>query len=134
MNDELSDPSLSGILGIKEPGDSNSDTCLNNLRIPGVIQEGEPWAYQGRTGKVDGTIKYQGKWYEFDHIFVSGSFISDTNLFIDPGGKRIFAPGFLLENDASNTGVKPFRTYIGYRYNGGYSDHLPIYIDIWRKQ
>lgn len=42
----------------------------------------------------------------------------------------IFAPGFLLEADKSYLGVKPRRTYIGPRYNGGVSDHLPILLKI----
>ena len=42
----------------------------------------------------------------------------------------IFAPGFLLEEDKSYLGVKPRRTYIGPRYNGGVSDHLPILLKI----
>ena len=42
----------------------------------------------------------------------------------------IFAPEFLLEEDKSYLGVKPRRTYIGPRYNGGVSDHLPILLKI----
>ena len=31
--------------------------------------------------------------------------------------------------DAKWTGVKPYRTYSGQRYIGGFSDHLPVYVD-----
>ena len=35
---------------------------------------------------------------------------------------------FLLETDATHMGYKPYRTYLGPRYIGGYSDHLPIFL------
>jgi hypothetical protein len=47
---------------------------------------------------------------------------------------HIFEPDFLLEDDRVNMGKKPFRTYIGTRYNGGFADHLPVYLDITNNQ
>ncbi|MGM0648920.1 MAG: hypothetical protein ACQES1_00265, partial [Bacteroidota bacterium] len=28
---------------------------------------------------------------------------------------------------------KPYRTYIGYKYHGGYSDHLPVYLKLFKQ-
>lgn len=42
----------------------------------------------------------------------------------------IFYRDFLLKDDDTYFGKKPFRTFIGPRYEGGYSDHLPVFIDI----
>ena len=81
-----------------------------------------------------GTIRYRGNWYEFDHIFASGAFLKDTSLFVLPGSRRVFSPAFLLEEDPSIPGKRPFRTYLGYKYHGGFSDHLPVYIDMWRRK
>lgn len=64
-----------------------------------------------------GTIKYHGRWEQIDHFFVSPSM---------EGHMQIFAPPFLLEDDPAYLGTKPRRTYIGPRYHGGLSDHLPI--------
>ncbi len=64
-----------------------------------------------------GTIKYHGRWEQIDHFFVSPSM---------DGQMQIFAPPFLLEDDPAYLGTKPHRTYIGPRYHGGLSDHLPI--------
>ena len=64
-----------------------------------------------------GTLKYHGRWERIDHFFVSPTLNASM---------RIFAPGFLLEPDPAWLGSKPRRTYIGPRYNGGLSDHLPI--------
>ena len=43
---------------------------------------------------------------------------------------QIIRHPFLLEEDEKYGGDKPFRTYYGMKYNGGYSDHLPIVLDI----
>ena len=69
-----------------------------------------------------GTYRYQGEWESIDHVlvsrvlrdFVAESFIND-------------AP-FLLEEDKKYGGVKPLRTYNGYRYQRGFSDHLPLVV------
>ena len=42
----------------------------------------------------------------------------------------IFHPDFLFVNDENYGGKKLFRTYVGPRYHGGFSDHLPVYIDL----
>jgi hypothetical protein len=42
----------------------------------------------------------------------------------------IFAPDFLLEKDEKFNGVKPYRAFNGFKYNGGVSDHLPVYVDL----
>ena len=44
---------------------------------------------------------------------------------------QIYAPPFLLEPDPAWMGVKPRRTYVGPRYSGGLSDHLPICLELW---
>lgn len=42
----------------------------------------------------------------------------------------ILESGFLLETDEKYTGLKPFRTYFGYSYHGGISDHLPLLLHL----
>ncbi|MDE5424235.1 endonuclease [Ancylomarina sp. DW003] len=81
-----------------------------------------------------GSHKYQGVWGMLDQFIVSGSLIqTDGILQTDINGMHLFAPDYLIEKDRSYKGRCPFRTYIGYKYNGGFSDHLPIYLDLWRK-
>ncbi|MFW6275735.1 MAG: endonuclease, partial [bacterium] len=43
----------------------------------------------------------------------------------------IYQNEFLLEKDQKYMGEKPFRTYHGPAYHGGYSDHLPVYTDLF---
>ena len=69
-----------------------------------------------------GTYRYQGEWESIDHVLVSSvlrDFVAES--FIND------AP-FLLEEDKKYGGVKPLRTYNGYRYQRGFSDHLPLVV------
>jgi hypothetical protein len=123
FNDELTDPSLSKILGVRNPGIHLSDTLLYNTGAGSIGSH-----------RVMGTLKYGSTWYEFDHIFASASLFDDSGLHIRPGGKRVLKIGFLLEEDPVHTGIRPLRTYRGYKYCGGFSDHLPVYIDFYRNR
>ena len=79
-----------------------------------------------------GTIKYQGKWSVFDQIIVSGGLLRGT-LRTDANRCHIFRADYLFEPDPRYQGIQPFRTYIGTRYNKGFSDHLPVYLDVMMK-
>ena len=69
--------------------------------------------------KTPGTIKYRGVWEKIDHFFVGPSMQGSCR-------EEIFAPDFLLEEDKTYLGLKPRRSFVGPRHNGGVSDHLPI--------
>lgn len=74
-----------------------------------------------------GTYKYQGKWEILDHILVNGTLLLPGSPLSVPSGKaEIVRHPFLLQPDPKDLGIRPFRTYYGYRYHGGYSDHLPV--------
>lgn len=66
-----------------------------------------------------GTQKHQGTWSFLDQFYVSTSLCSQAAV-------RIFSPEWLLEEDVKYLGFRPKRTFIGFRYHAGYSDHLPI--------
>lgn len=69
-----------------------------------------------------GTYRYLGSWGSLDHILLSpGLAARVSECFIHD------AP-FLLEEDTTYGGVKPFRTFLGPRYRGGFSDHLPLVV------
>lgn len=67
-----------------------------------------------------GTIKFKGKWEIIDMMLASPAMAAQI------GAVGIYRPDFLLEEDKTFMGSKPRRSYIGPRYNGGASDHLPI--------
>ena len=70
-----------------------------------------------------GTHKYQGIWTCLDQFYVSQSIATKAIT-------TIFSPWWLLEEDTKYLDYKPHRTYIGFRYNDGYSDHLPIVLHL----
>lgn len=81
--------------------------------------------------KSIGTHKYQGEWGILDQFIVSANLLNkDNEIFTSLNDIHIFDADFLLEPDESNFGFMPKRTFIGYKYNGGFSDHLPTYLII----
>ena len=66
-----------------------------------------------------GTHKYQGIWSCLDQFYVSYTLKDITQA-------TIFAPKWLLEEDTKYLDFQPKRTYVGFRYHDGYSDHLPV--------
>ncbi|RXQ97629.1 endonuclease [Ancylomarina salipaludis] len=77
--------------------------------------------------------KYQDVWGMLDQFIISGALMNGNGILnAQPSDMHLFAPPFLLEDDKTYKGIQPFRTYIGYKYHGGFSDHLPVYLDLWR--
>ena len=64
-----------------------------------------------------GTIKYNGEWEKIDGYFQKG--LSEVR-------EEVFDHPLLLVPDGTFGGMKPRRTYLGPRYLGGISDHLPV--------
>lgn len=78
-----------------------------------------------------GSYKYKGQWYMYDQIIVSGNMLRPQgSICTSEANAKIYDADFLLEPDVKYSGQKPYRTYVGIKYNNGYSDHLPIYTDI----
>jgi hypothetical protein len=81
--------------------------------------------------KLQGTYRYMGTWETIDQVIVSGMLINCRDgIFTDPGLVKVFRPDFLLKRDLKYPGLSPYSTYSGYRYQGGYSDHLPVLLDL----
>lgn len=86
---------------------------------------------QGMEPGVRGSYRYRGIWETIDHIFVSPSLVEgDGALRLREGAGRIVAFPFLCEPEAKYGGQRPFRTYQGPLYKGGYSDHFPVMVDL----
>lgn len=77
-----------------------------------------------------GSYKYRGEWGLLDHLIVSGTLLDRaSNFFTGEEKANVFRLPFLLTEDEKYGDDEPFRTYKGMRYQGGISDHLPIYTD-----
>ncbi len=68
-----------------------------------------------------GTIRFDGRWQLIDVFFVSPGIGCEMDIAEIP---------FLMQEDRTHFGMKPFRTYSGPRYIGGVSDHLPVLLRI----
>ena len=100
-------------------GDFN-DTPVDpvyKLLEPTLVPQAVELFRQGR-----GTIKYDGAWNLIDMFYVSPS-LSSARMSI------LYVP-FLQVPDATHGGTKPLRTYTGPRYQGGVSDHCPVWLSL----
>jgi hypothetical protein len=75
------------------------------------------------------TIKSQFTWEVFDQLIVSDYFLDKNDCFDLPKAEILKAE-FLLEPDVKFGGVKPRRNYIGFKYQEGFSDHLPVVLRV----
>lgn len=112
--------SLSSLPLILIAGDLNetaSEPMLLRLRQSGMhdLAVGAQGSHGARA-----TYRYQGDWETIDHILVN------TPLLQRHVSTAINDHPSLLEDDDKFGGVKPRRTFVGPRYHGGVSDHLPL--------
>lgn len=75
-----------------------------------------------------GSYNYRGNWNMLDQVILSGHFFQKENAFQFESA-HIYKGKFLFYEDKKH-GPRPSRTYGGPKYFGGYSDHLPVYIDL----
>jgi endonuclease/exonuclease/phosphatase family metal-dependent hydrolase len=76
------------------------------------------------------SYKYHGVWQQIDHIFIlPGMIEAAASLRLEEGSPQVFHPSFLLCPDKTYLGKRPFRTYYGFKHEGGFSDHLPVMAD-----
>lgn len=115
------------------PGNKSLSQILNARNIRSTIQKDKLYnLFHHRTKNTgSGTYKYQGQWEILDQFIVSGNILmKEGSLRVKNNEAHIFNADFLLEDDERYYGKKPYRTNVGPRYIGGFSDHLPIYTDL----
>jgi hypothetical protein len=79
-----------------------------------------------------GSLAYRDSWNLFDQIIVSSALLDKSKNGYLYYKAKVFNRGFLLQKEGPYTGY-PFRTYAGGVYQGGYSDHLPVYMFLVNK-
>ena len=119
FNDYPTNRSVKHILRAEAP---NPDTPLRGNRLYHLL------ARKSKEEKNYGSYKYQGEWGLLDHLIVSGNLLKANAPFTTSEAyAEVARLPFLLMPDKKFGGVQPFRTYIGPRYEGGISDHLPVW-------
>ena len=119
FNDEPRDESVSTYLKIRFHPDSLRTNELLNMMYPYVSQNNI------------GTHKYAQHWSIFDQIMVSSAMLSKQNAWQIKRKALIFDAPFLLQTDEKYMGLKPYRSYHGMKFQQGFSDHLPVYLDVF---
>ena len=107
-------------------GDFNDGPTSDSLRRlkaeSGLLNPLESALAGGR-----GSAKYKDHWMLFDQILLSKTFLHRQPGTHSLEKADIFDPEFLKERKLPFRG-KPFRTFVGQKYLGGYSDHFPVYV------
>jgi endonuclease/exonuclease/phosphatase family metal-dependent hydrolase len=80
-----------------------------------------------RLPKDWGSHKYQGRWDYLDHMFL----LAGDSWMV--GDMKLMRFDHLLTEEKRNVGMRPKRTNVGMRYEGGLSDHLPLRLRLKRK-
>ena len=74
-----------------------------------------------------GSYAYQDSWDMLDQIIISANLVLAPQNNYKYALTQIFSKKFMFTKTGSFAGY-PFRTYAAGTYQGGYSDHLPVYI------
>jgi predicted extracellular nuclease len=81
--------------------------------------------------KTQGSHKYSGNWDYLDQLLVSQALIANNaGLVLKHQKAFVFNVDFLVENDDRYGDFVPFRTWKGPVFIAGFSDHLPVFVDI----
>jgi predicted extracellular nuclease len=123
----LSKNRSASVIVVGDFNDTPQSEAMKVLDDSLLVNLATPLFNQGR-----GSIKFDGTWELIDQLLVSRGLVNGDTPVILKGGMTIYSAPFMLEEDAENGGQKPLRTYNGYRYKGGYSDHLPVFIELLR--
>lgn len=109
-------------------GDFNDDPSAESLHL--FVENQDFINLMGGALYQFGTHSFENEWSLIDQFICSRSLLDPTeNSFIKRGDVQIVDHDFLL-TEGSLGNKRPFRTYQGPRYLGGFSDHLPILLDI----
>lgn len=118
FNDTPEDESITKHLGAAEIGKGSASQLLN------LSTDISKLGYKG-------THRYQGRWSTIDQFIVSPEMLNkNSKIYTSQEMLKVGHIDLLLEEDKKFTGKKPYRTFIGFKYHGGFSDHLPILLDL----
>lgn len=116
FNDEPDDISMTDFLGAKKALSYASGNDLVNLSYP--------------IKYLFGSHSFGGEWGVLDQVIVSRSLLLNGTTSTLPNSVGIFDPPWLLKKNAAGNDVTN-RTFQGPAYQGGYSDHLPVFLDLY---
>lgn len=75
-----------------------------------------------------GSLNHNFEWHLFDQILFSHHILNDTVSNLEFINADVFDERFVTHYKGRFKG-QPFRTYVGKKYLGGYSDHFPVFVN-----
>ena len=106
-------------------GDFNDEPNSNNIRT--LVDTNQLHNPMGTIRSFSrGSTIHNRKWNLFDQIILSINFFKSSENQFEFFKADIFDVDFLKTFRGHYKG-SPFRTYVGKKYTGGYSDHFPVY-------
>jgi predicted extracellular nuclease len=113
-----------------EPSSKSIAKILNALPVLQKAEARKLYNLFQHFEKKTGSYKYKGQWNMLDQMIVSGNLVSGDGLFkVLPYTATIFSRNFMLTEDKNYGGKRPLKTFHGMKYENGYSDHLPVFVD-----
>ena len=120
-------------------GDLNDDPVDESLRKylrasgnPERLKEGEMFNTMFPLFKRGiGSLNYRDGMNLFDQIVVTSSLLGSDYSTYRFRHARVFNPPFLIQKDGQYKGY-PLRSFVGTVWQGGFSDHFPVYVVIVR--
>jgi len=104
----------------------SADSVFLNAKTKGLFN----LCYQHEI-KNEGTYNYKNDWGMLDQFIVSYSLLkAKTGLHVHEDAAKILKENWMLYTNKETQESKPNATYGGSNYYGGYSDHLPIYMEL----
>lgn len=119
LNDDPVSPSVTEVLG--SVGD------MRDVKEKGLFN---PWVAYYKEGI--GTLAYNDSWNLFDQIIISQPWLEKNQAGFFFKEARIFKKEFMIQKSGRYKGY-PLRTYDFGRYIGGYSDHFPTYLILYKE-
>lgn len=79
-----------------------------------------------------GSLAYRDSWNLFDQIILTPALVNDERDEWSFFKANVFKKNYMINQEGKYKGY-PTRSFVGNRFQGGYSDHLPVYIYLVRK-
>ncbi|MCB0474122.1 MAG: endonuclease/exonuclease/phosphatase family protein [Flavobacteriaceae bacterium] len=110
-------------------GDFNDDPTSQSVKYH-LVNDTLYNPFESILARGTGSLNHEMQWHLFDQIIVSRSFFDTAGLEFQ--NAAVFKDHSITEWKGKYKG-NPFRTYIGKWYQGGASDHFPVYITVTKK-
>jgi predicted extracellular nuclease len=109
-------------------GDFNDNPSNDSIKL--LSNKGELYnPMETLLSYTRGSVNHNFRWNLFDQILFSTNFFETEMNKLKFDEANIYDEKFLTQYKGRFKG-QPFRTYVGKKYTGGYSDHFPVYVHL----